>query len=154
MYLSRNNRVKFFTKSPGPMPGPAEHMFDEEARNKKTGKSASTLAPLLPTAECWRSHCPLWARPLLCKVSDLMARRACTLSIGVCFLCHRALPHGAYLWHFIRLSPFLYCIYIIARFWCPVNNFLKKSCTEIRTRRPGKRKGFMQPFSDNLHKIC
>ena len=32
LYLLKNNRVKFFTKSPGPMPGPAEHMFDEEGK--------------------------------------------------------------------------------------------------------------------------
>lgn len=127
MFLYRNNRVKFFTSAPGPWTGLNEHMFDLDLRNKKRGRSTSEpLRNLLTYAFAFLKGLRFLGHlgnlvgrisraPIPCgKVSDLMALQFYCIC-GVIYViapCHRRL----HLTFHIRLSPFLYCIYIIARF--------------------------------------
>ena len=103
MFLYRNNRIKFFTKSPGPMSGPVEHMFDEEDK-----KIDLAVYLLISNSSC------------LSKVSRYSIASA---SVGNDHSKPDSMCVSLYI--VCLLSVLLYYVYIITYSWQLVNTFLK-----------------------------
>ena len=103
MYLSKNNCVKFFTKSSGPMPGPAEHMFNEEDK-----KIDLAVYLLISNSSCL-SKVSRYSIASASVGNDHSKPDSMCVSLYIVFL----------------LSVLLYYIYIITYSWQLVNTFLK-----------------------------